>query len=219
MTVVGKRKEPRKDIAVPVRIFGTDSGGQIFSEKASTVNVSREGAELSGVHAQLNVDEIIGLTYGQVKGHFRVRWVGPPGSPKSGHVGLQNLSPEKAVWDFPLPAPTVDASTRGLQDRRKYPRMKSVNSVEVYPSGQTTPVRARTADISLGGCFVEMPNPLEKGANLRLALWVRDTKLWMQAKVITSTPGYGIGVQFTAMSDPDRHQLGQFLDSITRIPI
>jgi hypothetical protein len=64
-----------------------------------------------------------------------------------------------------------------------------------------------------------MPNPLEKGANLRLALWVRDTKLWMQAKVITSTPGYGIGVQFTAMSDPDRHQLGQFLDSIIRIPI
>jgi len=219
VTVVGKRKEPRKDIAVPVRIFGTDSGGQIFSEKACTVNVSREGAELSGVHAQLTVDEIIGLTYGQVKGHFRVRWVGPPGSPKSGHVGLQNLSPEKALWDFPLPAPAVDTSARGLQDRRKYPRMKSVNSVEVYPSGQTTPVRARTADISLGGCFVEMPNPLEKGANLRLALWVRDTKLWMQAKVITSTPGYGIGVQFTAMSDPDRHQLGQFLDSIIRIPI
>ena len=76
VTVVGKRKEPRKDIKVPVRIFGTDSSGQIFSEKAFTVNVSREGAELSGVHAQPNVDEIIGLTYGQVKGHFRVRWVG-----------------------------------------------------------------------------------------------------------------------------------------------
>jgi len=219
VTVVGKRKEPRKDIKVPVRIFGTDSSGQIFSEKAFTVNVSREGAELSGVHAQPNVDEIIGLTYGQVKGHFRVRWVGPPGSPKSGHIGLLNLSPEKALWDFPLPAPTVDTSVGSMQDRRKHPRMKSANSVEIYPSGQTAPIRAQTADISLGGCFVEMTNTLEKGATLKLALWVRDTKLWAQAKVITSTPGYGIGVQFTAMSDMERHQLGQLLESITRIPI
>ena len=219
VTVVGKRKEPRKDIKVPVRVFGTDSSGQIFSEKAFTVNVSREGAELSGVHAQLKVDEIIGLTYGQTKGHFRVRWVGGPGGPKSGHVGLLNLSPEKALWDFPLPAPTVDASATGVQDRRRHPRMKSVNSVEVYPSGETAPIRARTADISLGGCFIEMPNTLEKGLTLKLALWVRDTKLWAQAKVITSTPGYGIGVQFTAMSDMEKHQLGQFLESITRIPI
>ncbi|MGA8149738.1 MAG: PilZ domain-containing protein [Terriglobales bacterium] len=219
MTVVGKRKEPRKDIKVPVRIFGTDSSGQIFSEKAFTVNVSREGAELSGVKAQPNIDEIIGLTYSQVKGHFRVRWVGPPGSPKAGHIGLLNLAPEKALWDFPLPAPTVDTSVGDMQDRRKHPRMKSVNSVELYYGGQTSPVRARTTDISLGGCFVEMPNPLDKGATLKLALWVRDTKIWAQAKVITSTPGYGIGVQFTAMSDMDRRQLDQFLESITRIPI
>jgi hypothetical protein len=219
LTVVGKRKEPRKDIKIAVRIFGTDSSGQIFSEKVFTANVSREGAELSDVHAQLKVDEIIGLTHGQTKGHFRIRWVGPPGSPKSGHVGLQNLSPEKALWDFPLPAPTVDATASGLQDRRKHPRFKSVNSIEVYPSGETAPIRARTLDISLGGCFVEMPNALEKGLTLKLALWVRDTKLWAQAKVITSTPGYGIGVQFTAMSDMERQKLAQFLDSITRIPI
>jgi len=219
VTVVGQRKEPRKDIKVQVRIFGTDSSGQIFSEKCTTVNVSREGAELSGVHAQPHVDEIIGLTYGQTKGHFRVRWVGPPGSPKSGHVGLLNLTPEKPLWDFPLPARTVDDSPSGLQDRRRHPRIKSVNSVEVYPSGETAPVRARTADISLGGCFVEMSNTLPKGSTLKLALWVKDSKIWAQAKVVTSTPGYGIGVQFTAMSDMEKRQLEQFLESITRIPI
>lgn len=219
VTVVGKRKEPRKDIKVPVRVFGTDSSGQIFSEKAFTVNISREGAELSGLQAQPKIDEIIGVTYGQTKGHFKVRWVGAAGSPKSGHIGLLNLSPEKALWDFPLPAPTVDTSVGSMQDRRKHPRMKSVNSIELYYGGQTSPLRARTTDISLGGCFVEMSNPLEKGVTLKLALWVRDTKLWAQATVITSTPGYGIGVQFTAMSDMERHQLGQFLESITRIPI
>jgi len=217
--VVGKRREPRKEIKVPVRIFGTDSRGQVFSEKVFTVNVSRGGAELSGVQAQLHLDEIIGLTCGQSKGHFRVRWTGSPGTPKEGHIGLLNLSPEKALWDFPLPAPTVDASARDVADRRMYPRLKSVNSVELHPDGQATPVRARTADLSLGGCFVEMPNPLPRGMVVRIAVWVQQTKLWATARVITSTPGYGIGVQFTEISDPDRNQLKQFLESITRTPI
>jgi hypothetical protein len=44
---MGKRREPRKEI-LPVRIFGTDGSGQIFSEKVVTVNVSRQGIELSG---------------------------------------------------------------------------------------------------------------------------------------------------------------------------
>jgi len=219
VAVVGKRREPRKDIKVPVRIFGTDSSGQIFSEKVFTVNVSRHGVELAGVKAQLSNEEIIGLTYGPNKQHFKVRWSGPAGTPKNGHIGLLNLSPEKAFWDFPLPEPSVDSSARGVQDRRMHPRMKTVNSVEIFPVDQPTPTRARTADISLGGCFIEMPNPFPKGTNLKLALWVKETKLWMQARVITSTPGYGNGVQFTAMSDMDKNYLRQFLDSITRISI
>ena len=48
---MGKRREPRKEIRVPIRIFGTDGSGQIFSEKAFTVNVSQQGLELSGVQA------------------------------------------------------------------------------------------------------------------------------------------------------------------------
>jgi len=214
---MGQRREPRKEIKVPVRIFGTDSSGQIFSEKVFTVNVSRHGVELSGVQAQINLEEIIGLTYGQIKGHFRVKWAGPPGSPKAGHIGLLNLSPEKALWDFPLPGPAVDGAVRGGQERRAHPRFKSVNSVEIYSDKQNAPIRARTGDLSLGGCFIEMPNPLPKGTDIKAALWVRDSKLWVRARVITSTPGYGIGVQFTEISDQEKNQLKQFFESIKRI--
>ena len=51
---MGKRREPRKEIQVPVRIFGTDSRGKMFSANALTVNVSHQGLELSGVECQLN---------------------------------------------------------------------------------------------------------------------------------------------------------------------
>jgi len=40
---MGKRREPRKEIQAPVRIFGTNRSGQVFSEKAVTVNVTSRG--------------------------------------------------------------------------------------------------------------------------------------------------------------------------------
>jgi hypothetical protein len=216
---MGKRREPRKEIKVPVRIFGTDSGGQIFSEKVFTVNVSLQGAELTGVQAQPKVDEIVGLTYGATKAHFRVKWVGERGSAKAGHLGVLNLSPEKSLWDFPLPPPSFDMPVRDTHDRRAHPRSKCTSSVEVYPTGETAPIRSRTSDLSLGGCFLEMPNPLPKGKGIRIALWVKEFKLWANGEVITSTPGFGIGVKFTQMTEQDKNQLKQFLESTVRLRI
>jgi hypothetical protein len=216
---MGKRREPRKDISVPVRIFGTDSGGRIFNEKVTTVNVSRSGVELAGIKAQLKEQEVIGLTYGQAKLHFRVQWAGAPGTPKAGHAGLLNLSPEKAFWDFPLPAAAIDGTPRDAHDRRRHLRLKTLNSVEVYPDGQQAPIRVRTTDLSVGGCFLEMSGPLPVGTAVRLGLWVKDTKLWIQGKVVSMAPGFGNGVAFGEMSEIDQQQLKQFLQSITRIPI
>ena len=216
---MGKRREPRKEIKVPVRIFGTDRNGEIFSEKVFTVNVSRYGVELSGVHAQPNLDEIVGITYGATKAHFRVKWVGHSGTALGGHLGLLNLSPEKSFWDFPLPPPTFDATVRDARDRRRHPRVKCTNSAEVYPNGETAPIRSRTLDLSFGGCFLEMPNPLPRATPIRIALWVKEFKLWANGEVVTSTPGFGIGVKFTEMTEQDRNQLNEFLDSMTRLRI
>ena len=214
---MGKRREPRKEVKVPVRIFGTDSSGQIFSEKVFTTNVSGQGVEITGVEAQPRVDEVVGLTYGQAKGHFRVKWVGQRGGPHAGKIGLLSLSPDKKFWDFPLPPPSLDQSVRDARDRRTSPRMKCASSAEVYPAGVTAPIRTRTVDLGLGGCFLEMSNPLPKRTPIRIALWVKDVKLWADAEVVTSTPGFGIGVKFTEISAADKKELRQFLDSMVRI--
>lgn len=214
---MGKRREPRKETKVPVRIFGTDRGGQIFSEKVFTSNVSQQGVLLTGVQAQPNLDEIVGITYGETKGHFRVRWVGEAGTANAGQVGLLNLAPEKAFWDFPLPPPSFDGSVRDAHDRRTSPRVKCANSVEVYPTGDTAPIRTKTADLSLGGCFLEMPNPLPKGTHVRIALWIKESKIWANGEVVTSTPGFGIGVKFTEITEPDKNQVKRLIGSMVRI--
>jgi len=216
---MGKRREPRMEIKVPVRIFGTDGEGKIFSEKVLTANVSLQGVQLAGVQSQPKIDEIIGLTYGTTKAHFRVKWIGKAGTAQAGQLGLLNLSPEKSFWDFPLPSPAMDNSVLNTRERRAHPRLKCANSVEVFPQGQTIPIRSRTSDLSVGGCFLEMPNPLPAGSQIRLGLWVKEFKMWVTGQVVTSTPGFGIGVKFTEIAERDRDQLKQFLESMVRIRI
>ena len=210
---MGRRREPRKEIQEPVRIFGTNSSGQVFSENAVTVNVSREGAELSGVQAKLNLDEIIGLSYAKNRVYFRVKWIGEPSTPKAGHVGLLNISPEKPLWDFPLPAPTPDNHQPRLAEKRKHPRSKCHNSVELHTQDGAS-FWATIADLSIGGCYVEMAIPLPPGTKLKIGIWIGETKACADGEVAYSTAGLGTGVKFNRISESDLDRIRQFLGTL-----
>lgn len=210
---MGQRSEPRKGIQVPVRIFGTDAGGAVFSGKAITVNVSAKGVELAGVQANLAPDEIIGLTYGTNKVHFRVKWIGAPGSPKAGHVGLLNISPEKPLWDFPLPQSTLDPYQATHSERRTHPRFRGHNPVEIHVENGPS-FWGTVADLSLGGCYVEMPLPLQPGTKLRVGIWIQQSKAWAEGIVSHRTPGMGFGIKFNQISDADLDQLRVFLQNL-----
>jgi len=217
---MGRRCQPRKDVQVPVRIFGTDSHGQVFSEKVSTVNVSRNGAEVAGVRSDVGLDEIVGLTYGTNRVHFRVKRVGEPGTPQAGHLGLLNIAPEKPLWDFPLPPDARDDYQPTIVDNRKHPRYRCQNSIEIHvPEGPS--FWGRVADLSLSGCYVEIPIPLELGKNLKVGIWFGQTKAWAEARVAHTTPGMGVGLRFTEISDQDLDQIRRYIQNLSpfaRIP-
>lgn len=218
---MGKRREPRKLERLPVRIFGTDANGRAFSENVFTVDVSREGARLTGVKSQVKRGEIIGLVHGQNKGRFTVQWTGDPGSPQESQIGLHNIAPEKPLWQTLVPPPVMDAysikpSAPG-SERRNHPRLDCVNSVQLQPQGQTAPIWGKALDLSQGGCFVEMPIPLPKGTKLTIGIWINQRKLFAAGTVVNSRPGYGVGIQFGQMSTEDSDYLRQYLSSITRI--
>ena len=218
---MGQRREPRKDLKVPVRVFGTDMDGRPFSENVSTLNVSSRGAKLAGLQAKIKTGEVIGMAYGAQKSRFAVRWVGSAGAATEGQLGLENVSPEKPFWDFPLPAPGMDEYGRHSKgaERRKYVRLKCLISVELYPDGESAKIWGKAVDVSVGGCFVEMSIPLREGTKLKIVLWVKDEKLQAKATVVSSRPGFGVGIQFQEISPEDAQRLKQFLQSITRLPI
>ena len=212
---MGNRREPRKLLEVPVRIFGTDSQGRVFSENVTTVDISRTGARLAGVRAQINIEEIIGLTYGCKKVHFRVKWTGAKDSALNGQVGLLNLTPERPLWDFSLPAPALDDfRPESMGDRRSCPRLKCAVSVELKAEGEAN-MWGKASDIGLGGCFVEMPIPLKQGTNFEIALWLAETKLKLKATVASSAPGFGIGIAFLDVTPQDRDLLGRYMQTLT----
>jgi hypothetical protein len=210
---MGRRNEPRKDVQVPVRIFGTDATGAVFSGKALTVNVSAKGVELAGVYADLSLDEIIGLTVGNNRAHFRVKWIGAPGSPKSGHVGLASISPEKPLWGFSLPLANIDLYQAAFSELRKQPRFRCHNPIEIHVHNGAS-FWGTVADLSLGGCYVEMPIPLDAGTKVKVGIWIDQIKAWAEGEVAHRTPGLGIGIKFNEISETDLHQIRVFLESL-----
>src|SRR5438105_13230858 len=127
---MAKRREPRVELQLPIRVFGTDINGKAFSEKIVTIDVSRRGVKLSRVQAQIKVGETIGMTHGQTKGCFVVRWVGAIGTPRAGQIGIEYTSPEKTVLGRSTPR-----SQRGRlrpADWRQRPPPPSPNKVDQF---------------------------------------------------------------------------------------
>jgi PilZ domain len=211
---MGKRIHPRMQIAVPVRIFGTDRNGQIFSEKVNTVTISRSGVELADIQAELKLDDAIGMSYASNRANFRVKWVGSPGTAKAGHAGLQNMAPEKALWDFPLPDGALDNYQPGTLEQRKNPRFRCQNSIEVHVQGGAS-FWGTASDLSLEGCYVEMPLPLAPGTKLTLGLWLGQNKIAAEALVIHRTPGLGVGIRFTQITEQDVDGIRRFLQTLS----
>jgi c-di-GMP-binding flagellar brake protein YcgR len=102
-----------------------------------------------------------------------------------------------------------------LPERRKNPRFTVSLDVELHTEGGDTAFRCTTSDLSLGGCYIETTCPFPVGTTLDLKLRIEDT-LHLQAKVITSDPQVGNGMQFIRILPEDHTLLNAFLDAITK---
>jgi hypothetical protein len=208
---MGRRRQGRTDAKLAVKLWGTDASGRPFIDPVFTRNISAQGALLEGVQRQLKPGETVGLTYNQQKARFRVTWVGEAGSEEQGLVGLENAVPGRPLWDVPLPPPAPDSYVPAkLADRRRFPRFECKASVEVRLSSGS-PVRGNLADLSLGGCYIEMMIPLPVSTQLDLVIWLENRKLATPGLVTSSHAGFGVGVKFIGMGKAERQMLEKYL--------
>ena len=71
--------------------------------------------------------------------------------------------------------------------------------VELRPEAAETPIRGETADLSLGGFYIEMMFILEIATQLDFTLQVGDPALLAAGEVVTCGRTVGNGIWFTRM--------------------
>jgi c-di-GMP-binding flagellar brake protein YcgR len=97
-------------------------------------------------------------------------------------------------------------------NRRKYPRIRLNVPVEMQTDSGGIPFRSATADLSLGGCYIETIFPFPIGTNLDLRLYIGAT-IVIAATVVTCDPQVGNGIRFTRMLPEDQEALKDFLEA------
>jgi hypothetical protein len=100
------RRERRLTVPISVRLWGLDRDGKVFSQNVKTLDIATSGARLFGVTAALERGFIVGLQCGNMRARFMVMWVGEPGSPREGQIGLR--AAENGIWSVALPRASDD---------------------------------------------------------------------------------------------------------------
>lgn len=99
------------------------------------------------------------------------------------------------------------------EDRRQHDRSRLI--VDVYFNGADATGVASTKDISLGGLYMNTQAVLPEGALLTLRIPLRnDQQVVVNAEVMYSNPGRGVGVRFHGLSAKDRALMEQELPAL-----
>jgi c-di-GMP-binding flagellar brake protein YcgR len=105
-----------------------------------------------------------------------------------------------------------DDSVAPSRERRLFQRLPIAVQMELRVKDNSIPIRLRTADISVGGCYVEMSVTLEPGTHLEIVLWLEHQKLALQGRVVTKHPHFGNGIEFISVTPEGETQLRSFLE-------
>ncbi|MBS1853508.1 MAG: PilZ domain-containing protein [Acidobacteria bacterium] len=101
---------------------------------------------------------------------------------------------------------TVSASDRRIKSRRACHL-----GAEVYAVGSSVPYRCNLSDISIGGCYVESPQPFPVGTMVDIKVRTEAFRVEVRGSVQSSHPGFGMGVEFTLRTAEQKRQVQQLI--------
>lgn len=107
--------------------------------------------------------------------------------------------------------------SRGLlsaSDRRVQTRHACRLGSEIYREGFDVPHRCRLTDISVGGCYIEMPSPFATGTRVETVVRTQAFKFRSRGVVQVVHPGFGMGVAFVSQNNEQREQVRQLIKMI-----
>ena len=91
-----------------------------------------------------------------------------------------------------------DAGTR-FAVRRSVPRYPFIARVEIVEPISKDQLEGRITEISLKGCFTEVPNPMQTNTIIRISILHENGTYEMWGRVAYARSGAGMGVAFLQM--------------------
>ncbi|MBV9211257.1 MAG: PilZ domain-containing protein, partial [Acidobacteria bacterium] len=91
---------------------------------------------------------------------------------------------------------------REEDERRSFDRSRLI--VDVFFDGADATGIASTKDISPGGLYMNTQAELPEGAVLTLRIPLGDEQVVVNAEVVYSNPGRGVGVRFQGLTEKDK---------------
>jgi len=82
------------------------------------------------------------------------------------------------------------------QERRRTPRYPFAASAEAVDTSSGAKSTWKVSELSVNGCYVEAPNPLEKGTGVLLKIYKDAHYFEARATVMYATPSQGMGLSF-----------------------
>jgi hypothetical protein len=106
-----------------------------------------------------------------------------------------------------------EATNNLAQDeRRQHDRSRLI--VDVFFNGHDATGVASTKDISLGGLYMNTQTVVPEGALLTLRIPLGEEQVVVNAEVVYSNPGRGLGVRFHGLTEKDRALMEQKLPAL-----
>ncbi|MGA8493273.1 MAG: response regulator [Terriglobales bacterium] len=137
-------------------------------------------------------------------------------------------SQEAAAPESPVPTGDDDSALRlsaglGLLsvsagDRRNLSRRSCCLGAEVFRANSRAATRCTLIDVSPGGCYIETIETFPAGTLLEIVVRTADLKLRVHGKVLSTHPGFGMGVEFSLRTDEHRKQVQQLIASAQSQP-
>jgi hypothetical protein len=112
VNLVKERREPRTDANLSLCVWGIDTKGERFLQEAHARDISLSGALLSGLEAELNSGDVIGILYGGRKARYRVVWVLNCGADRKVQAAVQRIDPDICPWKDLLSGPSISAPSQ-----------------------------------------------------------------------------------------------------------
>ena len=203
---MSRRREKRNFLALPVRAFGIDAGGNELRHVVCTLDLSAQGARIIGL-PEIQVGQEIVLEHKRNRVRFQAMWVGQPGTARQGQVGLRSLDPQKKLADIDEFlagdyvdnwSPTLVAPAEAQAERRQVQRYDCDRGVEYWIEG-SSPIAGQLDNISMTGCFVSTRFPLPNRTRLHMTLSLYGMKISAKGEVRAGGNGQGMGIMFTAL--------------------